>query len=255
MLPWKAQKVVNLSPDIDYFSKSLPPPPSGHFWERQDNGEWVLFRLPVDETSGLNSMEFTKPSIFEHTVMPTDTLQGICLRYRVSPVTLRRMNMFSGNNIQFKKTLLISIEGGCMIEFQQNTEEVTLQKFRNITQEGVAESRLYLDEHGWNLELALAAWRNDETWIGDAEKEGMIIPPVPVVDFPEEEEEEEEEVDDEHDSALSPAAISIPPAAVVPVSVVFPAFISNSHPNAVSAVGVELSTMESADQTTVPLLA
>ena len=43
-------------------------------------------------------MNFPNPSVLEHVVMPGDTIQGICLRYRVSAVELRRHNNFSGNN-------------------------------------------------------------------------------------------------------------------------------------------------------------
>jgi LysM repeat protein len=247
MMPWREQKVVNLSPDLDYFSKSLPPPPSGHFWERQDNGEWVLFRMPYNESVGINTMEFSKPSIFEHTIMPTDTLQGICLRYRVSATVLRRMNMFSGNNIHFKKSLLIPVQGGCLIEFQQVTTEVVLQKFRNATQENAAECRLYLDEHNWNLEAALAAWRNDESWAKDNEKECAEIPSVPMMDIP----DEDDEIEDE--SLYGTVA----PAAVEAVPVTIPAFVSSVFPSlgsVMNVVDIEMSTVES-DSKKVPLLA
>lgn len=251
MLPWKTQKIEDKPPEIDYFCKSLPPLPSGHFWECQENGEWVLFRMPVNETSGLNSMEFTKPSIFEHVVMPTDTLQGICLRYRVTAVNLRRMNMFSGNNIQFKKALLIPVEGGSYVQFQQNTEEVVLQKFRNATHEGVAESRLYLDEHNWDLDVALSAWKKDENWIDESEKEGMIIPPVPVLDIPDEDDIEDDNAAAADSSAIAPAAVSIG-------QVTAPAFISTVHPSQIpvaQVVVIEMSSMENVAPLKVPLLA
>lgn len=244
--PWKNQKIVNLSPDYEYFSKSLPPPPNGHCWERQDNGEWILFRMPVQEST--NSMEFTKPSIFEHTVMTTDTLQGLCLRYRVSATSLRRMNMFSGNNIHFKKTLLIPVEGGTYIEFQQCTEDVILQRFRNETQEAVAESRLYLDEHNWNLEAALAAWKKDEKWIEDSEKDGFIIPPVPVLDIPD---------DDDQTEETAVYADAIAPVAIATAIETIPAFISSVHPSQVPTLlstDIELRTLQISNSVREPLL-
>jgi|EP01033_Poteriospumella_lacustris_P000052 hypothetical protein len=242
-LPWKTQTVVNMSPDVEYFTKSLPPPPSGHFWERQENGEWVLFRMPVNESIS-SAVEFTKPSIVEHTIMPTDTLQGLCLRYRVSAINLRRMNMFSGNNIQFKKTLLIPVEGGTFVEFQQNTEEVILQKFRNATQEGIAESRLYLDEFNWNLEAALESWKKDEKWEEDAEKEGMIIPPLPLVEFPDDADDDDVTVH----GAIAPAAVAV-------AAEVSPAFISTKHPAELPAYSVEMRDLSNTDGSVVPLLA
>uniref|UniRef100_A0A7S2A3L4 LysM domain-containing protein n=1 Tax=Trieres chinensis TaxID=1514140 RepID=A0A7S2A3L4_TRICV len=47
-----------------------------------------------------------------HTVLPTDTLWGICLRYSVDPLRLRRVNVFSGSNLHFAPpTLLVPLRG------------------------------------------------------------------------------------------------------------------------------------------------
>ena len=43
-----------------------------------------------------DQLKFALPSVLEHVVMPGDTIQGLCLRYRVSAVELRRHNNFSG---------------------------------------------------------------------------------------------------------------------------------------------------------------
>mmetsp|Transcript_2221 Transcript_2221/g.3032 ORF Transcript_2221/g.3032 Transcript_2221/m.3032 type:complete len:250 (+) Transcript_2221:144-893(+) len=97
-----------------------------------------------------------------HTVMPHDTLQGICLRYRVSAVEVRRLNLFSGNNIQFKKSLRIPIEYGAIHEFRQvETHEVLIQKFKNLTNELTEESRAYLEANDWCLEAAYSNWKSD----------------------------------------------------------------------------------------------
>jgi len=39
--------------------------------------------------------------------MPTDTLDGVCLRYNVSKDFIRKANEFSGDEIYMKKTLVI----------------------------------------------------------------------------------------------------------------------------------------------------
>lgn len=45
---------------------------------------------------------------YEHIVMPTDTIQGICLKYKMKPMKLRQINKFSGNSLMFApKKLLI----------------------------------------------------------------------------------------------------------------------------------------------------
>lgn len=43
----------------------------------------------------------------EHTVLPTDTLQGICLRYKVALRDLKRANCFFGNSLQLAPNPLI----------------------------------------------------------------------------------------------------------------------------------------------------
>lgn len=96
--------------------------------------------------------------------MPEDTLQGICLRYRVSVMEVRRINLFSGNNIQCKKTLRIPLTKGVTITGQENTQDVLLQKFRNETNESTAEARVYLDDNNWDVEAAVRAWKADENW-------------------------------------------------------------------------------------------
>jgi len=46
----------------------------------------------------------------EHVVLPTDTLQGVCLAYKVSASNLRRANHFSGNSLHSApKKLLIPL--------------------------------------------------------------------------------------------------------------------------------------------------
>lgn len=162
-LPWKNQTVENNCSSPDYFTKSLPPPPSGQFWERDLEGNWRLVKL-IDHTNDDGTVTFTQPSIIEHIVMPIDTLQGLCLQYHVQAIDIRRMNMFSGNNIQMKSKLLIPINAGLAIRPQIETEEIVLQKFKNMTQEQTQEARLYLDEHKWNLESALDAWKSDNNW-------------------------------------------------------------------------------------------
>lgn len=39
-----------------------------------------------------------------------------------------------------------------------------MQEFRNITMQGVVEAKLYLEDHGWDAQKALAAWRDDNEW-------------------------------------------------------------------------------------------
>jgi hypothetical protein len=169
-LPWKAQKITDNSPSLDYFSKSLPTPPPGQFWQREADGSWQLLKLSennIDLDSG--RVKFSQPSIIEHILLPGDSLQSLCLQYGASATEIRRMNVFSGNNIHFKTSLLIPIAMGAAIQPQVQTNEVRLQRFLNEATRAdhslsVVEARLYLDDHKWDLDRALAAWRSDSSW-------------------------------------------------------------------------------------------
>jgi len=163
-LPWK-NKTRNIVDHVDAVGKPLPPPPPGSVWFRESAGSWVLKNAETPAPLGNeNIVTIEEPTIIEHTVMPDDTLQGICLRYRASVMEIRRMNLFSGNNIHCKKTLRIPLSKGQIVTGQENTKDVILQKFRNETSESLAESRVYLEDNNWELELALKAWREDEQW-------------------------------------------------------------------------------------------
>jgi hypothetical protein len=48
----------------------------------------------------------------EHVVLPTDTIQGVCLAYRLSPQRLRQANCFSGSSLSLApKKLIIPLAG------------------------------------------------------------------------------------------------------------------------------------------------
>lgn len=278
-LPWKLQKNQNNSPSLDSYGKSLPPPPPGHYWYRKEDGSWQLLKMAHDNGNTLG-VAAVDPRVIEHVVMPGDTLQGICLKYRVSAVNIRRLNMFSGNNIQFKTVLLVPVDGGAVVEQQLNTPEVMLQKFRNATGEGIQESRLYLDEHHWDLDKAVSAWRQDEHW----EHEATVMSPgssIAVIDPPTIDEDmgadtmhgqpihldDEGSISEEEEEAEDAIAVGsmrriIPAAAVELVNETIPAFISYQHPRSLSGAAevsmLELSSVPSASQTdpmvTQPLL-
>jgi len=145
-------------------SKPLPPPPTGYTWQQNDDHTWKLIEVPRPEGSGDGYLS-PPPAVIEHIVLPTDTLQGICLRYRVSTTTLRRHNVFSGSNIKFLKKMIIPLDHSQPVLLQQhNSRDIILQSFRNETNEGAAEAKLYLDDHDWDLAKALEAWRKDDAW-------------------------------------------------------------------------------------------
>ncbi len=166
---------MNNSPDLDSYGKPLPPPPVGWYWSRLEDGSWELLEFDSKAVSN-NSVVLESPAVIEHVVMPADTLQGLCLRYRVSAVSLRQYNNFSGNAFRSRKSLRIPLEPHVPVVIQQPTEDVLIQKFINMTNEGREEARYYLNEHNWNLMEAIAALNGDTEWFES--NRHLIAPPT-----------------------------------------------------------------------------
>jgi hypothetical protein len=106
-------------------------------------------------------------SYLEHIVLPTDTLQGLCLAYKVSATQLRMENKFSGNSLQMApKKIKIPMNGvtkGMMIKTQDKTsKEFKLYAFvAEIPTMELVEAKVYLDLSNWDLEEALRSARED----------------------------------------------------------------------------------------------
>lgn len=110
-----------------------------------------------------------EPSI-DHVVLPTDTLQGLCLAYKMSATRLRMENKFSGNSLQMApkklKIPVVNATKGMMIR----TQDTTSQEYKlyavvaEIPTMELVESKAYLDLSNWDLDEALRSAREDEGW-------------------------------------------------------------------------------------------
>mmetsp|Transcript_34700 Transcript_34700/g.54671 ORF Transcript_34700/g.54671 Transcript_34700/m.54671 type:complete len:272 (-) Transcript_34700:153-968(-) len=182
--PWRAQIPEKQAIYADYknIQKPLPSPPPGQTWMKQENNEWVLVPCEVvqpasgsgvQETSssdptneGTPTIEEDKrPTFLEHIILPSDTLTGICLRYRCKPAELRRLNNFFGDNFRLCQKLIIPVKEGVNLEqLQQHSEVAKVQAFCNDSRLGPQEARYYLGAAGWDLASALRAARDDRLW-------------------------------------------------------------------------------------------
>ncbi|KAL3905334.1 MAG: hypothetical protein SGARI_004511, partial [Bacillariaceae sp.] len=127
--PWKLQKTQN-APTVSY--KNIRKPlraPSGKQWHyEKSTKEWSLVDVPkgivdgipyvgqaevvvdalavdenghpVGEGDDSDAATWGTAPYLEHLVQPTDTFEGICVRYKLTPSELRRANHFSGSNLQ-----------------------------------------------------------------------------------------------------------------------------------------------------------
>ena len=75
----------------------------GSLLGRPDRDDAFLRKLLADD----NGDDTTPQTTFtQHVVLPEDTFNGICLRYKVSPLELRRINNFSGSNLRLAPAVL-----------------------------------------------------------------------------------------------------------------------------------------------------
>ena len=184
-LPWKRQQIdMSRGPAADYSSirKSLPKPPPGHEWQR-DGSDWKLVKVTLQgelpETDGTKTISDDQPDkqlpvapvdYVMHTVVPSDTFSGICLRYKVTATQLRRSNHFSGANLLLAPPrLIIPIREGCKAEDIRiqdvNSPEFKLQTFlAECPHLRKSERRAYLDLNDWDLRAAIANAKDDDMW-------------------------------------------------------------------------------------------
>ncbi|KAL7439167.1 hypothetical protein ACHAXH_009054 [Discostella pseudostelligera] len=117
-----------------------------------------------------------------HVVLPTDTLQGLCLAYKLSATRLRMENNFSGNSLQLAPKKLripnnVASRGGVNISNNNNNkgmmirvQDTTSKEYKlyafvaEIPTMELVEAKAYLDLSNWDLEEALRSAREDEGW-------------------------------------------------------------------------------------------
>lgn len=204
LLPWKKGKnpIDDHVKYVDYdeLSRPLPEPPKGYKWVKENDG-FLLFdintgvlmtHLPaanesqneIKETSPSFAVDEkiaeSVPSYIEHVVMPEDTLQGICLRYKIKAHVLKRHNNFSGDSFRMVSVLKIPMAEirDSVIVPQARTQDVVLQVFRNTTGLGVVEAKLYLDDNDWDPARAHEAWEADNIWEQRQLKDAALPTPM-----------------------------------------------------------------------------
>lgn len=106
----------------------------------------------------------------EHVVLPTDTLQGICIAYKVSVVHLRRANHFTGQLHSAPKKLLIplskqALRTGYIRVQDTDTKEYKLSFFQaEFPDISPTEAKAYLELADWELKEAMRSMKEDREW-------------------------------------------------------------------------------------------
>jgi hypothetical protein len=117
-----------------------------------------------------------------HVVLPTDTLQGLCLAYKISATRLRMENNFSGNSLHMApKRLRIPNANAAVVgtayekgyekgATMVRTQDRTSREFKlyalvaEMPCMELVEAKAYLDLSNWDLDEAIRSAREDEGW-------------------------------------------------------------------------------------------
>lgn len=222
--PWKRQTITGGKPAGDYstLSKPLPELPKGMTWLRNpETREWSIIDInkrnnDVDDDDlqndksdkslllsigiPVNNIDLSTPTkrlpdncdYLVHVVQSTDTFQGICLKYGITPLALRQVNKFSGSNLTLApKTLVIPLSrkdyqaklhqqneynGSNGLESKINHFLLSFHCKQASTLLGRKEAIAYLDMNDGNLELAIKDAKEDFGWeLGEGETSPILL--------------------------------------------------------------------------------
>jgi len=139
---------------------SLPNPPAGQQWIRVNN-DWQLVSTPDDADAPAPAPEPSAPR--EHVVLSSDTLQGLCLRYKTTARKLKQANpSLDLGNSSLRGVAVLRIPGSGPA--QPATEEVQMARLRAaVPSLSAAEARFYLSVEP-SVEGAVARARADAAW-------------------------------------------------------------------------------------------
>ena len=107
----------------------------------------------------------------EHVILPTDTLQGICIAYKISSTQLKLANHFSGNSLLLAPSKLVipiskqALRSG-YIRIQDTDQKeykihALLAEFPDFS---MIEAKAYLELADWQLKDAIRSAKEDLEW-------------------------------------------------------------------------------------------
>ena len=154
----------------------LPPPPKNKHWVHDEKTkEWHLEDeirreeiIIVDATLVEDGVSSLSTDYVLHKVLASDTFQGICLKYKVTPTELRQANGgFSGTNLFLAPNpLRIPKTTENIVAVAQVVGEETPEKKVKLLKSSCptishSEAKCYLELNDWNLKEALLNARED----------------------------------------------------------------------------------------------
>lgn len=198
LFAWNRQKIdTHRGPAGSYaeLNRPLPDPPKDMHWVQDiDTKEWQLAKITSSSDSNNNNKlppdaiiidavaetHELGGSIIEHTIDSSDTFEGICLRYKVTPTELRRANGgFSGTNLHLvpnplripvnQKYLDSTDNNNLHYQEANNTYRASVdspaKKIRHLLKAyptmSSSEAKCYLELNDWDVEAALENAKED----------------------------------------------------------------------------------------------
>jgi len=145
---------------------------------RRSRSSSTIDSLDGDRTLGLLGVDYV-----EHIVLPSDTLQGICLAYKISLTRLRQVNHFSGDSLTSAPRKLIvplcansqkAIRSGFVkMQDQDNSEYKLHALLAEIPSLKEPRAQEYLEVADWDLVEAIKSAREDCDWDRDIFTSGL----------------------------------------------------------------------------------
>mmetsp|Transcript_19198 Transcript_19198/g.39494 ORF Transcript_19198/g.39494 Transcript_19198/m.39494 type:complete len:182 (+) Transcript_19198:105-650(+) len=173
LFAWKVQK-LNLAPTLSYDKIQRPlKAPKGKTWIFDPvHKEWSLVNKEKENfklVDASNAVEDANGNLLTpHHISPSDTFQGICLRYKIKPLELRRANGgFTGTNLNL-------VPNPLMIPLKNVVDSKAIAEVKPLSQTEVvglllkecrgmarSEARAYLMLTDWDLAQAIENSRED----------------------------------------------------------------------------------------------
>ena len=107
----------------------------------------------------------------EHVILPTDTLQGICIAYKISSTQLKLANNFSGNSLLLAPSKLVipiskqALRSGYIriqdTDHKEYKIHALLAEFPDFS---MIEAKAYLELADWKLKDAIRSAKDDHEW-------------------------------------------------------------------------------------------
>lgn len=159
----------NVAPTLSYNSVYKPlKAPKGKRWDFDPvNKEWSLVTdEPKKAAVAVNArIVVGDETILEHHKAPTDTFQGLCVKYNVTPSELRRANgTLTGDSLSLGvNPLKIQVPTATVVEGAKGLSqtEVVGVLLRECPKMSRSEARAYLMLNDWDLNLAIENARED----------------------------------------------------------------------------------------------